>query len=97
MRNLAMEWTDLERQCIKSVYYSDEKGQSGEYIEAYDVHYIQYGAILFELDSGLWVCIENDIERNGLTVYGSDDSIAQAFNKINLKSDKIWSRIGTKP
>jgi len=96
MRNLAMEWIDLERQCIKSVYYTDEKAQFGNYMEAYDVHHLLYGAILFELESDLWVRIENDIERNGITAYRSDASFVQQFKKINLKTDKIWSRVSDK-
>ena len=91
-----MEWVDLKQQTLKSVFYLDETDQPGYYIEKYGIHCIPSGAVLFELESGKWVLMENDIERSGLSVYDSEASLALGYKKIPLNSDKIWSGISNK-
>ena len=77
MNQTKFEWADLAQQRVRSVYYLDEHGQAGQFDHRLGLHLLSYGTVLLMLDSGQTLPIENDFEREGLTLF-----IQQAFNSV---------------
>ena len=93
MKHTKTEWAYLAQKRIKSVYYSDEHGQFGAYDQKLGVHLLSYGSILLLLDSGEWLSLENDDEREGLTLFHAAATMAEGFHQIPPKRDPIWSQL----
>ncbi|HAD11219.1 MAG TPA: hypothetical protein DCF33_02155 [Saprospirales bacterium] len=85
------EWSTLIDQKICRVFYLDEFDEPGYYEPDLSVHFINHGSIALELASGLWFLLENDYERQGLSLIPYQGPAPASKCEIALHKDPIWS------
>ncbi|HLP96785.1 MAG TPA: hypothetical protein VK168_22240 [Saprospiraceae bacterium] len=85
------EWDSLIDQKISRVLYLDEFDEPGYYDQNLSVHFIEYGSIALELASGLRFLIENNYERQGLSLIPYQGPAPEPKCEISLHKDPIWS------
>ena len=89
-----MDWTKLKHQTVKNIYYWDETGEIGFYVEKQQFYLIEQGLIYLELQNGSLFKISED-ENYEVSIAEVEVSLLQSLENNRIEKDKLWHHISS--